>query len=259
MTEIGLVQTLWNPEDDSKVFNMYESGMFSFVDLLPTKYEASLLATFDWENLRKKYSNTGIEIRSIQGFFFHGDFSLCSNSTLWSNTAERVREALVIAEKLEARNLIIGAPSARYCEHPSPKSCMIEGLEVLSNYCLGLERRILLENLPRDFKDAFAGDLDSSLVSDLSVSFCLDIGNHFSMFDEYKSAEESLDKILPNPKVKHVQANLIDFRIASWVNEFLMKRGSNLESVSIEGPVGTLENIAEQLKGFLDVCNSPKT
>ncbi len=247
-----MVQTFWNPKDDAKVLKKLSASRFIFVDLLPSKYQQDLSDTFDWEAVRARYHDAGLNIRSVQGFFFGGDFSVCLKSHLWPVTHQRFLRALSVAERLGAENLILGSPQARYCEHPFPKSCMFEGLAILDNVCRESRQSLLVENLPKAFDGAFASNINAKLVSQSEFFFCFDIGNHFSRFNDYGSALIAMNEILPSKEVRHVQANLLDTQVSKWVDRYLLDNHLKLDYVAVEGPLGSLGGLPEQLKGFFD-------
>ena len=252
MREIGLVQTSWEPDGDKTLFRENSDGVLSFVDLIPSKYSQNLDTDFNWAQLRNEFSTQSLEIKSIQGFLFHGSYSLCSKSELWPATLRRVGIAANVGELLGAQNLIVGAPSTRFCSHSAAKECMIAGLEALQSHLDGVEVKILVENLPNTFLGAFAAQIDYLLDGDghsTSFGYCFDLGNHFSWFEEYLDGASAAERIMKHSKILHVQANLLNPKITSWIDRFLSSMGQSVASVAIESAPRDLAEIMRDLPG----------
>jgi hypothetical protein len=109
----------------------------------------------------------------------------------------------------------------------------------------------LLENLPNGFQSSYASDfsvLFDAGTPEVMSRTCFDIGNHFSWFESYSAALPSIEKILIGDKVRHVQANLISAKIAQWIVTLLRTHQLEIESVSIEGRLGSLERLEKFIR-----------
>jgi len=236
--KFGLSQASWSSSLDLQISEKMVSAGVSQIDIVPSRYDKNLSDEKSfWSYIQQFWRIRGIEIVSVQGFFYGERYSLNPLSLRFSKTIDRYKSAIKVAEHLCAKNLIIGAPTLR----ASSTIAVKRGFKVLGKISKNSSVRVLIENLPSTSRKATLAKA-STLATWISKNsnffgMCLDIGNLFSWHTTFEEARLELVDVLNKEVVEHIQFNVIEPEKVAWLEKLLAETElfKDYESITIEG------------------------